>query len=145
MKYLKVYTDFAISIHTPRKGSDFESQYFRSCLPISIHTPRKGSDSGRGEGIYWAFNISIHTPRKGSDCRCSVIGHNSGQFQSTLPARGATMRIYQADGHAPAISIHAPHEGERRHGALRMAATGGNFNPRSPRGGATVREMFLIV
>ena len=58
-------------------------------------------------------------------------------FQSTLPTRGSDGLHH---GHIRAvlrISIHAPHEGERRKicGTRKGAAY---FNPRSPRGGATM-------
>ena len=78
----------AISIHAPRRGSDFPVPQkhrlpeFQSTLPaggatccawrrrrhfgISIHAPRRGSDHSR----QWAVrcvHISIHAPRRGSD------------------------------------------------------------------------------
>ena len=41
------------------------------------------------------------------------------------------------------ISIHAPHEGERRDAAfIRQRAE--DFNPRSPRGGATIPELDAL-
>ena len=49
---------------------------------------------------------------------------------------------------APDISIHAPHEGERRQGLGRSCAPA-DFNPRSPRGGATAaavgRELDVFI
>ena len=120
-----------ISIHAPREGSDYCSRasrclwrYFNPRSPrgerhsalihmtlivvISIHAPREGSDGSTSDG-YHTFDISIHAPREGSD----VVHHPrrlAGLFQSTLPARGAT--IYSSAG-----SLSVPH-----------------FNPRSPRG-----------
>ena len=38
-----------------------------------------------------AFAISIHAPRTGSDCPCRGTSSGSAGFQSTLPARGATV------------------------------------------------------
>ena len=84
-------------------------------------------------------------------------------FQSTLPARGSDEQYIYATADGITISIHAPREGERRSGraALSIAAHISihapregerrlqafvphrwckNFNPRSPRGGAT-RDM----
>ena len=81
------------------------------------------------------------------------------KFQSTLPARGSDLGLeYRAENgqaisiHAPRegerlqkifndnaqliISIHAPREGERRLPVL-YAIPLSDFNPRSPRGGAT--------
>ena len=101
-----------ISIHAPRTGSDELGRVraalveaFQSTLPargatgflalplcinrISIHAPRTGSDII----IFKAgcLNvISIHAPRTGSDT-ASGFSRMSGAFQSTLPARGATL------------------------------------------------------
>ena len=60
-------------------------------------------------------------------------------FQSTLPTRGSDYApgAYRLD--IINISIHAPHEGERRCGILIVPSGNGYFNPRSPRGGATIR------
>ena len=103
-----------ISIHAPRTGSDFRRsvkgfppKYFNPrsphgerrrqeplgtvCPEISIHAPSTGSDrwdrpktSGKG--------ISIHAPRTGSDKRRPVARRKPQTFQSTLPARGATLQ-----------------------------------------------------
>ena len=58
---------------------------------ISIHAPRTGSDKANGHSQF-KQSISIHAPRTGSD----VVGHAQKvfalAFQSTLPARGATVR-----------------------------------------------------
>ena len=59
---------------------------------ISIHAPRTGSDPqfrrrARGDCI------SIHAPRTGSDVRVCALGVQRVVFQSTLPARGATIRL----------------------------------------------------
>ena len=66
---------------------------------ISIHAPRVGSvnpRSPRGERrvrdctVCDLCVISIHAPRVGSDGRCAARGLQLLQFQSTLPAWGAT-------------------------------------------------------
>ena len=80
----------AISIHTPRVGSDPDRPIYRAFIfNISIHTPRVGSDKGCcsmspwltyfnphspcGERLFCisicnsSLRISIHTPRVGSD------------------------------------------------------------------------------
>ena len=57
-------------------------------------------------------------------------------FQSTLPTRGSDSRHMRLLTVTNGISIHAPHEGERRDGCG-LAPDGRDFNPRSPRGGAT--------
>ena len=98
---------------------------------ISIHAPRTGSDAHRlshgGEGLL----ISIHAPRTGSD-RGVQSNLQRAQFQSTLPARGATgsKRLHLI---APRISIHAPRTGSD-HAAPPCCSLAPYFNPRSPHG-----------
>ena len=103
----------------------------RPTVRISIHAPREGSDSYHGDGV-----------------------RVKGPFQSTLPARGATVRDTSPTSlaiisiHAPregsdvpalgllssfCISIHAPREGSDHMHNLDFLHTA-NFNPRSPRG-----------
>ena len=104
-----------ISIHAPRTGSDSpEVAITRGWLMISIHAPRTGSDllKARNSIVPFYFNprsphgerrdgraaISIHAPRTGSDVRLLDFVIHVRQFQSTLPARGATFSgkvIYQ--------------------------------------------------
>ena len=74
--------------------------------------------------------ISTHAPYEGSD----VIGFKGcrvlGQFQPTLPVRGAT-----GGAQLPAalldISIHAPREGSDTY-LMAWASSASYFNPRSP-------------
>ena len=59
------------------------------------------------------FIISIHAPRTGSD-KFRVIGvHTKTEFQSTLPARGATFTSVTSSPYR-FISIHAPRTGSDR-------------------------------
>ena len=122
-----------ISIHAPRTGSDSGSTVNLRAEPsISIHAPRTGSDtvavccsyrwkyfnprSPHGERLDWVHvnyirdDISIHAPRTGSDDCYRKQLRAEWAFQSTLPARGATLRelhgVFGAD-----ISIHAPRTG----------------------------------
>ena len=57
-----------ISIHAPRTGSDVLVRIIEINAPISIHAPRTGSD-----GLESVYNDHVY------------------KFQSTLPARGATV------------------------------------------------------
>ena len=57
--------------------------------------------------------ISIHAPREGSDHAVPRLSHLDQQFQSTLPARGATDLGFQLRV-SSFISIHAPREGSDR-------------------------------
>ena len=54
--------------------------------------------------------ISIHAPREGRDRRKSGVYHIAGEFQSTRPARGATVSVEDILPDDE-ISIHAPREG----------------------------------
>ena len=90
VRRLQRLTATAISIHTPRAGSDWEwsssnlrGLTFQSTLPVRGAT-RCGKHHG-GEGM-----ISIHAPRAGSDDPHTIVIPSSRRFQSTLPVRGAT-------------------------------------------------------
>ena len=64
---------------------------FLALYAISIHTPRVGSDFEDGQGSLLP-DISIHTPRVGSDSKhfkSLLTGRH--RFQSTLPVWGATI------------------------------------------------------
>ena len=78
-------------------------------LNISIHAPREGSDRSRRYRRTPAPYFYPRSPR-GERLRISIIPARINGFLSTLPARGATLRL------APwefllLISIHAPREG----------------------------------
>ena len=80
-----------ISIHAPRAGSDwFDVLPFGAADGISIHAPRAGSDDGTMKSQAQLFAISIHAPRAGSDDNWRGGLTWVGEFQSTLPVRGAT-------------------------------------------------------
>ena len=144
-----------ISIHAPRTGSDLRIRFM--CLDggISIHAPRTGSDHSRRLTRAATSDISIHAPRTGSDGIETETIRFKRQFQSTLPARGATIHL-PLPFPSPQISIHAPRTGsdgshEGRSGRLRAfqstlpargatkpqpknAENPADFNPRSPHG-----------
>ena len=77
---------------------------------ISIHAPRTGSDLPFLSDNKCHHLISIHAPRTGSDVRLLDFVIHICKFQSTLPARGATLVAgYKSGDHI--ISIHAPRTG----------------------------------
>ena len=146
-----------ISIHAPRTGSDDAHRLHRLHRlldGISIHAPRTGSDQPSCRPRRSWHSISIHAPRTGSDKWTAFMSPPRGyfnprsphgerpvgesvtftvtQFQSTLPARGATGRdpLVQAE---LAISIHAPRTGSDVL-VCDSAADNFHFNPRSPHG-----------
>ena len=104
----------SISIHAPRTGSDtYDFDAGTNIWTISIHAPRTGSDvmeamllavehdfnprSPHGERRHFRplfqrrRHISIHAPRTGSDAQATYAQSMTIIFQSTLPARGATL------------------------------------------------------
>ena len=102
-----------------------------AAILISIHAPREGCDfAPRNDGGMWV--ISIHAPREGCDHRRYPGLHGEPTFQSTHPARGATITspYFPVDG---AISIHAPREGCDTVGIM-LPVGYEDFNPRTPRG-----------
>ena len=99
-----------ISIHAPREGCDLlPISIFLSLLNFNPRTPRGVRQVHQSCPIH-PGHISIHAPREGCD-PCRGQGERPVPlFQSTHPARGAT--VAALDGYAVGgISIHAPREG----------------------------------
>ena len=160
--------DTAISIHAPREGSDGgmtdeDDQRFL----ISIHAPREGSDITYSGEYMSAECISIHAPREGSDDKSHNLYYQYWQFQSTLPARGATQHILDIAFAVRHFNPRSP-RGERRgliwmnqrrqqvfqstlpaRGATSAIFTGArlniNFNPRSPRGERQQTVIIILI
>ena len=95
------------SPHGERRGLQREGGRADS---ISIHAPRTGSDGFEVALITEGYGISIHAPRTGSDALTAQRIEAKDEFQSTLPARGATSAIRNRTG-TGFISIHAPRTG----------------------------------
>ena len=106
----------AISIHAPRTGSDKSrrvqsvlTKRFQSTLPARGATEAKQrryngenhfnprSPHGERQQVHPAVHkgccISIHAPRTGSDSTYTQLYTTDAVFQSTLPARGATVKV----------------------------------------------------
>ena len=62
---------------------------------ISIHAPREGGDHIQ-PACGLAGAISIHAPREGGDNHSYYIAGVNSPFQSTPPARGATVNARRA-------------------------------------------------
>ena len=147
-------TDFHISIHAPRTGSDANGLTWQTCRinfnPRSPHGERHTLD----EDVTYAIDISIHAPRTGNDWLSVSIVAVVSDFNPRSPhgerrARANGILIVLC------ISIHAPRTGSDRAAAVRAwnndisihaprtGSDGGkpcttssftNFNPRSPHG-----------
>ena len=145
-----------ISIHAPRTGSDVlpavtvkvhqgyfnprsphgERRYgleyrFEDGIVISIHAPRTGSDAIKS-GVFAPLRISIHAPRTGSDIAMLPITRGVVKFQSTLPARGATLFLHCRTSLFPFQST-LPARGATVR-AMKKYREKEDFNPRSPHG-----------
>ena len=108
-----VVHSLAISIHAPHEGVRLDFSNFPIRIFISIHAPHEGVRRFRCD------RASIHY-----------------RFQSTHPTRGCDFVCFVLF-FCQFISIHAPHEGVRRLGKNSHTAKK-YFNPRTPRGGATI-------
>ena len=180
---IELYQETFQSTH-PTRGCDPERRRGAGVLLISIHAPHEGvrrhtyplstvtksfqsTHPTRGCDLCYDIHvriqrISIHAPHEGVRRKPHRSDTGSRLFQSTHPTRGCARRHaarYPAfrfqsthptrgcDGSVKAtissfvISIHAPHEGVRPHG-LRDYHHGCNFNPRTPRGGATFEQII---
>ena len=127
---------------------------------ISIHAPREGERRDRGKRPRLRRGISIHAPREGE--RRQLVTQRGGDIRISIhaPREGERQRLYNGEFEDKAISIHAPREGERPLSSSVYVATKpsisihapregerpdmsisvytyADFNPRSPRGGAT--------
>ena len=120
-----------ISIHAPRTGSDVKNDSMDRDHRISIHAPRTGSDA-QSRNPQRNRGISIHAPRTGSDANGSSVLLMDSEFQSTLPARGATRRSESAC-RMQNFNPRSPH-GERPPSSPLLRRRSTNFNPRSPHG-----------
>ena len=88
---------------------------------ISIHAPHEGERHAETDAVLRLMDISIHAPHEGERhfaCRC-ILQHRH-------------------------ISIHAPHEGERLLAVKFFGVFRLYFNPRSPRGGATLMVRLAL-
>ncbi len=105
-------------------------------------SPRGGATSS-GDLYHGGRIFQSTLPTRGSDATAwGEVSPSVTVFQSTLPTRGSDF-IQQQRCPILAISIHAPHEGERRpRGA--WSCVQADFNPRSPRGGATKRPVQAV-
>ena len=79
----------SISIHAPRAGRDLYASLYKDIHKISIHAPRAGRDAHglAADGVAGIFQST--RPARGATIECR--GRDYGVvFQSTRPARGAT-------------------------------------------------------
>ncbi len=142
----------------PARGATILGQLARMAYPISIHAPREGGDLSISKFKDILNKISIHAPREGGRRQATALRHFPPLFQSTPPARGATilrttatsMSLFQSTPPARgatlypfflsrdmAISIHAPREGGDSTGRQNLG--GCNISIHAPREGGDLR------
>ena len=128
----KKWWDALISIHAPRTGSDGFTRRVPLTACISIHAPRTGSDAPIDPPPLKRFHFN---PRSPHGERRLVLLYKAVvvQFQSTLPARGATWTAAVPRGRWDNFNPRSPH-GERRSGSGCGMPHSFYFNPRSPHG-----------
>ena len=126
-----------ISIHAPRTGSDGERSARTTADQISIHAPRTGSDHQKTVGETRTGNFNPRSPH-GERLVYSTQVFTTKEFQSKLPARGATQRE-KRQLQQKLISIHAPRTGSDivRQPPDRLAV---RFQSTLPARGATNRQ-----
>ena len=145
---------------SPRGGATGRPQKAQGPAPcFNPRSPRGGATRKITQrGISFKFQSTL--PTRGSDCWSSCNAAPFTRFQSTLPTRGSDVDDvfwYEPDREFQStlptrgsddqrdkrlqeridVSIHAPHEGERRPAPSWSGSASRSFNPRSPRGGAT--------
>ncbi len=104
----------AISIHAPHEGERPQgSDAAGERAAISIHAPHEGERRGKILHGFSGKGFQSTLPTRGSDKATNVMPEAELKFQSTLPTRGSD-HLCHAYRPTMAISIHAPHEGERR-------------------------------
>ena len=91
-KTLKTRKELIFQSTPPARGATLLSEMERSVIIISIHAPREGGDSDDHYHRPFAKQISIHAPREGGDFAILSLFTDILLFQSTPPARGATLQ-----------------------------------------------------
>ena len=74
----------------PARGATYLRYQFIQLYRVSIHAPRAGRDHLVKDN-HARNAVSIHAPRAGRDFIDGGGGCSYSQFQSTRPARGATL------------------------------------------------------
>ncbi len=109
-------------------GGDAGQHRHRHFNPRSPHGERRGA----AQSCVPQRKISIHAPRTGSDVVQLKVVYRREKFQSTLPARGATIGVGNHTARTLHFNPRSPH-GERP-SSLPTGRWASNFNPRSPHG-----------
>ena len=107
----------------------------RNLSLISIHAPRTGSDTFalQNRALFVQFQSTL--PARGATAGATSPDNTTGRFQSTLPARGATASSSSSAAMASHFNPRSPH-GERRRRFV-FPLSGRVFQSTLPARGAT--------
>ena len=141
--YFSAQSHESISIHAPHEGERLlrYGGKLRRAFPISIHAPHEGERLvDRLQPV--TFRIFQSTlPTRGSDAmERGGWKTDTTIFQSTLPTRGSDPTCYPTGRRYSYFNPRSPRGGATIR-AVPYRKGGMYFNPRSPRGGAT---LFII-
>ena len=128
-----------ISIHAPHEGERLALDLETTGLdPISIHAPHEGERPvGRAIDAYiTSFQSTL--PTRGSDMERGGWKTDTTIFQSTLPTRGSDSLFNRSNAQRTKFQSTLPTRGSDAAGGAGLTPQKINFNPRSPRGGATI-------
>ena len=152
-----IMSDYGFQSTHPTRGCDPLSSRWDGIRTFQSTHPTRGCDTMNLLNRSFTKYFNPRTPRGGAT-QLERERLELTKFQSTHPTRGCDVNTFYLFGgkdisiHAPHegvrlynrlnplfvfISIHAPHEGVRLGNQILYAADR-NFNPRTPRGGATV-------
>ena len=126
----------------PARGATAAAEIIFKTLDISIHAPREGGDVAVAVFCFPCIHFNPRPPRGGRLER-GVAGRVSGVFQSTPPARGATLLLCSLFP-VSRISIHAPREGGDPHHCPKCKKTC-KFQSTPPARGATVTVGIAVL
>ena len=127
-----------ISIHAPRAGSDMEN--------VPNHTaavnfnPRSPCGERRSHWNLAALHSYFNPRSPCGERHGSLTLHRrkNRRFQSTLPVRGATIRMREPDARSSNISIHAPRAGSDPE--LKLLHHIANISIHAPRAGSDINR-----
>ena len=100
---------------------------------ISIHAPREGGDSSLVSSTADSTEFQSTPPARGATLAAIHVVSNQGYFNPRPPRGGRPLYLVHA-GHVNRISIHAPREGGDIFVPVFIHGKQ-DFNPRPPRGG----------
>ena len=132
-----VYVNF--NPRPPRGGRHLWETGVAQMKAISIHAPREGGDGNEVHRRGDPEDFNPRPPRGGRLMGILISSQPFGVFQSTPPARGATMVACGMLPHVR-ISIHAPREGGDCH-PYSSYERGTNISIHAPREGGDSRDL----